>query len=107
MGHRNPYKINIDPVSGVGLIGEVGPDAPGPDAARGPTGSDEFNLVTGPGNYGWPFAIADNKPYIAHDGEPYAKGTTFNLTALKNTSKFNTGLEDLKRRSAPLGITTP
>jgi cytochrome c len=96
MGHRNPYKINIDPVSGIGLIGEVGPDAPGADAARGPTGSDEFNLVTGPGNYGWPFAIADNQPYIAHDGEAYTKGTTFDLKALKNKSKFNTGLEDLK-----------
>ncbi len=95
MGHRNPYKINVDPVSGVGLIGEVGPDAPGPDAARGPTGSDEFNLVTGPGNFGWPFAIADNQPYIAHDGEAYTKGTTFDLKNLKNKSKFNTGLEDL------------
>jgi cytochrome c len=103
MGHRNPYKINIDPISGIGLIGEVGPDAPGPDPARGPTGSDEFNLVTGPGFYGWPFAIADNQPYIAHDGEAYTKGTVFNLAAPKNLSKFNTGLQDLKPAIGALG----
>ena len=95
MGHRNPYKIKIDPVSGVGLIGEVGPDAGGPDPARGPTGSDEFNLVTGSGNYGWPFAIADNQPYIAYDGEAYTKGTIFDLSNLKNKSKFNTGITNL------------
>jgi glucose/arabinose dehydrogenase len=95
MGHRNPYKIFLDPVSGIGLVGEVGPDAPGADPARGPTGSDEFNLITGPGNYGWPFAIADNQPYVAHDGEAYPKGTTFDPARLKNLSKYNTGLEDL------------
>jgi cytochrome c len=103
MGHRNPYKINIDPISGVGLIGEVGPDAPGPDAARGPTGSDEFNLVTGPGNYGWPFAIADNQPYIAFDGEAYPKGTVFDVRNLKNKSKLNTGIEDLPPAIGALG----
>jgi glucose/arabinose dehydrogenase len=95
MGHRNPYKVKIDSVSGFGLIGEVGPDAPGPDAAHGPTGSDEFNLLTGPGNYGWPFAIADNQPYTAFDGEAYPKGTVFDLKNLKNLSKANTGIEDL------------
>lgn len=103
MGHRNPYKINVDPVSGVGLIGEVGPDAPGPDAARGPTGSDEFNLVTGAGNFGWPFAIADNQPYVAFNGEAYTKGTTFDLKSLKNKSKFNTGLEDLPPAIGAMG----
>lgn len=95
MGHRNPYKIKSDDVSGYAIIGEVGPDAAGPDPERGPTGSDEFNLVPGPGNYGWPFAIANNQPYIAYNNEAYTKGTTFNMSNLKNLSKFNTGLQDL------------
>jgi glucose/arabinose dehydrogenase len=95
MGHRNPYKIKIDPVSGFSLVGEVGPDAEGAKADRGPTGSDEFNLLSGPGNYGWPFGIADNQPYIAYDNEAYPKGTAFAMDDLKNKSRFNTGLEDL------------
>jgi cytochrome c len=95
MGHRNAYKVKVDPVSGASLLGEVGPDAGGPQPDRGPTGSDEFNLATGPGFYGWPFAIADNQPYVAYDGEAYPKGTTFDVKALKNKSKFNTGIEDL------------
>lgn len=103
MGHRNPYKVKIDSVSGFGLIGEVGPDAPGPDAAHGPTGSDEFNLLTGPGNYGWPFAIADNQPYVAFDGEAYTKGTVFDVKNLKNLSKLNTGITDLPPAIGALG----
>lgn len=95
MGHRNPFKIEIDPVSGFGLIGDVGPDANSNNASRGLQGHDEFNLTTGPGNYGWPFAIADNQAYIAGAGEVYPVGTKFNLGALKNLSKLNTGLEDL------------
>ncbi len=95
MGHRNPYRLKIDPVSGFVLVSDVGPDAGGPDPQRGPTGSDEFNLVTQAGNFGWPFAIADNQPYVAYEEEPYAKGTVFDVKNLKNLSKFNTGMENL------------
>ncbi|MEO6094211.1 MAG: PQQ-dependent sugar dehydrogenase [Fibrobacteria bacterium] len=95
MGHRNPYKFKVDTVSGIGLIGEVGPDANGDIASRGSQGHDEFNLVTGPGNYGWPFGIADNQAYTATAGEAYPVGTKFNMNALKNISKLNTGLEEL------------
>lgn len=95
MGHRNPFKVKIDPVSGAVLISDVGPDADGPAADRGPTGSDEFNLATGPANFGWPFVVADNQAYIAHDGEAYPKGTVFDPKKLRNLSKFNTGLTDL------------
>ena len=59
--------------------------------------------MTGPGNYGWPFAIADNQPYVAFDGEAYTKGTTFDVNNLKNKSKFNTGIEDLPPAIGALG----
>jgi cytochrome c len=103
MGHRNPYKIKIDEVSGVALIGEVGPDASSSDAQRGPAGLDEFNLLPGAGNYGWPFLIANNQAYTAYNNEAYTKGTVFNPASLKNMSKFNTGLQDLPPARGALG----
>lgn len=95
MGHRNPYKVKVDPVSGVGLIGEVGPDARSSDAAKGTIGHDEFNLVLKAANYGWPFANANNLMYTAIAGEAYTVGTKFEANNLKNMSKLNTGLQDL------------
>lgn len=95
MGHRNPFKFKIDPVSGVGLLGDVGPDGRSDDPAKGPIGYDEFNLVDHSGNFGWPFGIANNLPYKAIAGEAYPVGTLFNMSSLKNLSLHNTGLTDL------------
>ncbi len=95
MGHRNAYRISVDPISGVGMIGEVGPDARSTDAAKGPIGHDEYNLVLKAANFGWPFANANNLMYTALTGEAYAVGTKFDANALKNLSKLNTGLQDL------------
>ncbi len=103
MGHRNPYKVKIDANTGFGLIGEVGPDANSDNAARGLQGHDEFNLFTGPGNFGWPFAIANNQAYIATDNEAYPKGQKFDLNNLKNLSKLNTGKVDLPPALPALG----
>lgn len=96
MGHRNPYKIKVDDVSGYALIGEVGPDATSNDAAKGPIGYEEFNLIRNKsGFYGWPFAVADNLVYTAIAGEAYPVGTKFDVNNLKNLSKLNTGLETM------------
>jgi len=61
-GTRNPYRIAVDPVSGRLAWGDVGPDAV-VDGRRGPRGYDEVNVADEPGVYGWPFCIADRKPY--------------------------------------------
>jgi glucose/arabinose dehydrogenase len=106
MGHRNPYKIKVDPVSGVGLIGEVGPDGRSDDANRGPRGYDEFNLIAGPANYGWPFGVANNRPFKAIAGEPYPVGTQFDMGNLKNLSQHNTGLTDLPPAVGAIGYYT-
>jgi glucose/arabinose dehydrogenase len=95
MGHRNPYRIKVDSVSGAGMIGEVGPDARVSDPAKGTIGNDEFNLVLRAANYGWPFANANNLMYTAIAGEAYPVGTKFEADNLKNLSRLNTGLQDL------------
>ena len=62
MGCRNPFRMSVDPKTKVIYWGEVGPDA-GKDSEKGPRGHDEVNQAKGPGNFGWPFVIANNKPY--------------------------------------------
>ena len=63
MGHRNPFRIQVDSETGWLYNGEVGPDASGDNANRGPRGYDELNQIREAGNMGWPFCIADNKAY--------------------------------------------
>jgi cytochrome c len=67
MGHRNPFRIAVDQETGWLYNGEVGPDAGGENANRGPRGYDELNQIREAGNMGWPFCIADNKAYSNWD----------------------------------------
>ena len=65
MGHRNPFRIQVDQETGWLYNGEVGPDAGGENANRGPRGYDELNQIRQAGNMGWPYCIADNKAVLA------------------------------------------
>ena len=67
MGHRNPFRIHVDPETGWLYNGEVGPDANADNAGRGPRGYDELNQIRSAGNMGWPFCIANNKAYVRLD----------------------------------------
>lgn len=67
MGNRNPFRISIDPATGFLYWGEVGPDAGGPDPQRGPAGHDEINQARAAGFFGWPYFVANNKPYAPVD----------------------------------------
>ena len=67
MGHRNPFRIQVDQETGWLYNGEVGPDANGENANRGPRGYDELNQIREAGNMGWPYCIADNKAYSNWD----------------------------------------
>ncbi|WP_406248049.1 PQQ-dependent sugar dehydrogenase [Streptomyces anulatus] len=62
MGFRNPFRMSVDKKSGAVYIGDYGPDAGGTDPARGPSGQVEFNRVTRPGNFGWPYCTGTNTP---------------------------------------------
>ncbi len=98
MGHRNPYRISVDPKKGWVYWGEVGPDARGDSLdTRGPMGYDEMNQAREAGNYGWPLFIADNKPYVDYDYSNGKSGEHFNPEKPINDSRNNTGLTELPR----------
>ncbi|MBB2914603.1 glucose/arabinose dehydrogenase/PKD repeat protein [Streptosporangium becharense] len=60
MGFRNPFRMTVDKATGVVYVGDYGPDAGSTDPGRGPSGQVEFNRVTKPGNYGWPYCTGTN-----------------------------------------------
>ncbi|MGC9539301.1 PQQ-dependent sugar dehydrogenase [Streptomyces sp. UG1] len=95
MGFRNPFRFSVDQKTGILYVGDYGPDAGAADPARGPAGKVEFARVTAPGNYGWPYCVGDNEPYVDYDFATGQSGASFDCAAPKNTSPNNTGLTDL------------
>ena len=89
MGHRNPFRIQVDQETGWLYNGEVGPDANADNANRGPRGYDELNQIREAGNMGWPYCIADNKAYRDYDFEKPRL-----LLESAFTSEFAPDLED-------------
>ncbi|MEU0804010.1 PQQ-dependent sugar dehydrogenase [Streptomyces sp. NPDC005970] len=94
MGFRNPFRMSVDKPTGTVYVGDYGPDAGAADPKRGPGGAVEFARITKPGNYGWPYCIADNKPYLDYDFATGTSGATFDCAAPRNTSRYNTGLTE-------------
>ncbi len=78
MGNRNPFRIAIDPKTGYLYWGEVGPDSGTPDPKRGAAGFDEINQARKAGFFGWPYFVADNKPYARIDFVDRQKWATAN-----------------------------
>ncbi len=76
MGARNPFRSAADSKTGRLYFGDVGPDS-AIDGPRGPRGYDEINVVDGPGNYGWPFCIGQNRAYNEYDYATGAVGAPF------------------------------
>lgn len=95
MGFRNPFRIGLDPKTGHIMLGEYGPDAGSASATRGPQNTVEWNIVSEPGNYGWPYCVGDNTPYIDYDFATQQSGAPFDCTAPVNDSPNNDGLTDL------------
>jgi cytochrome c len=94
MGFRNPFRIEIDPETGALLVGDYGPDAPNPDPDRGPEGRVEWNYITAPGNYGWPYCHG-GEAYRDWDFASETAGPAFDCANLVNDSPNNTGLTQL------------
>lgn len=94
MGSRNPFRISIDPKKNILYWGDVGPDARSA-TARGALGVDELNQAKKAGNFGWPFAIADNQPYANIDYETGENHGMHDPAAPKNPRKNHDGLVDL------------
>ncbi|MET8882292.1 PQQ-dependent sugar dehydrogenase [Streptomyces rubiginosohelvolus] len=99
MGFRNPFRMSVDKKSGAVYIGDYGPDAGTTDPDRGPSGQVEFNRVTQPGNFGWPYCTGTNTPtetygeYTFPSGPSGAKYDCASGPA--NNSFRNTGLATL------------
>lgn len=95
MGCRNPWRFAVDAQSGTLYFGDVGPDAPMPLEQRGPAGFDEFNRTKQAGNFGWPFLIADNRPYRQFDFATKTSGPAQDPAQPLNLSPNNTGPKEL------------
>lgn len=94
MGCRNPFRISIDPKTKTLYWGEVGPDAR-QDSDKGPRGHDEVNQAKTAGNFGWPFVIANNKPFPIVDFATNKVGKMTDPAAPENPGQRNTGLKTL------------
>ncbi len=98
MGFRNPFRMSVDKQTGVVYLGEYGPDAGSASNTRGPGGKVEFNRITGPGNFGWPYCVGDNSTansYVDYDFATTTSGQRFNCANPVNNSPRNTGLTSL------------
>ncbi|MFF4855864.1 PQQ-dependent sugar dehydrogenase [Streptomyces rubiginosohelvolus] len=99
MGFRNPFRMSVDKKSGAVYIGDYGPDAGTTDPNRGPSGQVEFNRVTQPGNFGWPYCTGTNTPTetygeYAFPGGP--SGAKYDCASGPANNSFrNTGLATL------------
>ncbi|MFC5032290.1 MULTISPECIES: carbohydrate-binding protein [Streptomyces] len=99
MGFRNPFRMSVDRPTGTVYIGDYGPDAGALNATRGPGGQVEFDRVTSPGFYGWPYCTGTNttnETYNAFDFGTSTSGAKFDCAGGPvNSSPNNTGISKL------------
>lgn len=94
MGTRSPFRFTVDDHNGFVYWGDVGPDG-GVSNERGPESHDEWNQAKKPGNYGWPYFVADNKAYADFDFATNKIGSLFDPQKPENLSPNNTGAKIL------------
>ncbi|GGP07698.1 glycosyl hydrolase [Nonomuraea glycinis] len=99
MGFRNPFRLSVDKASGTVYVGDYGPDAGSSSANRGPSGQVEFDRITAPGNYGWPYCTGTNttaETYNEWNFATNATGAKYNCAGGPTNNSFrNTGLTTL------------
>ncbi|WP_433718920.1 PQQ-dependent sugar dehydrogenase [Actinoplanes sp. CA-051413] len=98
MGLRNPFRFAVDKKTDVAYVGDYSPDANSPNPARGPAGHGRWMAVDKPANYGWPYCVAPDMPYVDFDFATRTSGQPFNCAAPVNDSPNNTG----KRKLPPV-----
>lgn len=101
MGTRNAFRFTVDDHNGIVYWGDVGPDG-GVTNERGPQSYDEWNQAKKPGNYGWPYFVADNKAYADFDFATNEVGPRFNPDEPVNDSPNNTGSSVLPSAQKPM-----
>jgi cytochrome c len=94
-GLRNPFRFSVSPDATTVYLGEYGPDAVSADPDKGIDGRVEWNVITKPGFYGWPFCHGGG----AYNDYDYATNTNngaFDCAGGPvNDSPNNTGLQQL------------
>jgi cytochrome c len=96
MGFRNPFRFGTDPITGNVLVADYGPAAGVDNADRGPRGAVEWNVVSEPGFYGWPYCTGSNNDYVDFDFATGTSGESFDCAGgVTNDSPNNTGLTQL------------
>ncbi|MEV6489853.1 PQQ-dependent sugar dehydrogenase [Actinoplanes sp. NPDC051633] len=91
MGLRNPFRFAVNRTNGDVYMADYSPDSPEANPARGPAGHGRWMIIRRPGNYGWPFCVTPDMPYIDYDFETGGSGEPFNCQAPVNDSRLNTG----------------
>ncbi|MGX7675629.1 PQQ-dependent sugar dehydrogenase [Plantactinospora sp. DSM 117369] len=95
MGFRNPFRMSVDKATGHVYVGDYGPDAGSTNASRGPSGQVEFNRITSPGNYGWPYCTGTNTSTETYNEWTFPDGpggAKYNCTGGPTNNSFrNTG----------------
>ena len=110
MGFRNPFTIQADPGDpGTVVVGDYGPDAVANNLTRGPAGTIEWNRVTAPGFYGWPFCTGDNSAansYFRFTFPSGPSGARFDCAAaqIPNESPNNSGLPSIPGPAVPADV---
>jgi cytochrome c len=98
MGLRNPFRFAVDKETGTAYLGDYSPDARAANPARGPAGHGRWMAIDKPANYGWPYCVAPDLPYVDFDFATRTSGAPFNCAAPVNESPNNTG----KRKLPPV-----
>ncbi|GIE87687.1 PQQ-dependent sugar dehydrogenase [Actinoplanes regularis] len=95
MGLRNPFRFTVDPATDVVYLADYSPDARAADPARGPAGQGRWMAIDRPANYGWPYCVAPDVPYVDYDFATGVSGAPFDCAGPVNDSPHNTGLREL------------
>jgi len=100
MGFRNPFRMSVDKATGIVYLGDYGPDSGSTNPNRGPNGQVEFNRITAPGNYGWPYCTGTNTTTETYNDFVFPSGPSgakYNCAGGPTNNSFrNTGLTTLQ-----------
>jgi glucose/arabinose dehydrogenase len=95
MGLRNPFRFSVNRRNGDVYMADYSPDSPEPNPARGPAGHGRWMLIERPGNYGWPYCVTPDLPYVDYDFAAATGDEVFDCQQPLNDSRYNTGLRRL------------
>ena len=91
MGLRNAFRFDINSKTGDLYVADYSPDSDEADPARGPAGHGRWMLIRKPLNFGWPYCVTPDMPYVDYDFATEESGEQFNCSRPINDSPHNTG----------------